>query len=146
MWKQKVATSSDQLFFVSHVVDGDTVDVAIDNKKVPVRFIGINAPETYEGKNPECFAKEAAAYVRNRIENQQVRLVPDPSQDDKDMYNRLLRYVFLEDGTNFDLELIREGYAKEYTYKIPYQYQNEFKSAQRLAQTNNVGLWATCYK
>ena len=38
--------------------------------------------------------------------------------------------------------MIENGYAFEYTYELPYQYQTEFKNAQRFAQDNKMGLWA----
>ena len=51
----------------------------------------------------------------------------DPSQGERDKYDRLLRYIFLEDGTNFNELMISEGYAFEYTYNVAYKYQQEFK-------------------
>lgn len=142
--QQSHATQSGQLAYVLYVVDGDTIDVDIGGKDTRVRLIGVNAPERYEGKDPQCFANEAGTYVKNRLEKKQVYLVSDPSQDDRDKYDRLLRYVFLENGTNFDLELIEQGFAKEYTYKIPYQYQEQFRSAQSMAKSGNMGLWKDC--
>ncbi len=50
-------------------------------------------------------------------------------------------YVFLEDGANFNKKLILEGYAYEYTYSTPYQYQQEFKAAQKEAEEKKAGLW-----
>ena len=49
----------------------------------------------------------------------------DETQDERDKYVRLLRYVILKDGSNFNKMMIREGLAKEYTYKTPYKYQKE---------------------
>jgi micrococcal nuclease len=69
-------------------------------------------------------------------------LQSDPSQEDKDKYNRLLRYVFLEDGTNLNLLLISEGYAHEYTYDVPYALQKEFQTAEKSARENEKGLWS----
>jgi len=142
----KIATVSGYFVQVEKVVDGDTINVVIDGHKTAVRFIGINAPETYQGKSPECFAEDSFQYVKNRIEGQQVSLIADATQENKDKYERLLRYIILGDGTNLNLELIQKGYAREYTYKIPYQYQQEFRDAQVVAKTNTLGLWKACYK
>ena len=141
---QKIATISGQSVRVEKVIDGDTIAVIIDGNKTTVRFIGVNAPETYQGKKSECFAEESFQYVKNRIEGSNVSLVADNTQENKDKYERLLRYIMLVDGTNLNLELIEKGYAKEYTYKIPYQYQQEFRSAQTVAKTNTIGLWKEC--
>jgi hypothetical protein len=39
--------------------------------------------------------------------------------------------------------MIAEGYAHEYTYNIPYKYQEEFKNAEKAARDAGKGLWAT---
>lgn len=46
----------------------------------------------------------------------------------------------------FNLEMIRSGYALEYTYDLPYDYQDAFRAAQRGAEDGQRGLWApdTC--
>lgn len=94
----------------------------------------------------QCFGKEASDHAKQVLTGQNVSLAADPTQGDKDKYGRLLRYVFLPDGTNFNLEQIQEGYAFEYTYDIPYEYQSQFKRAQDEARNANKGLWApnTC--
>ena len=42
--------------------------------------------------------------------------------------------------------MIREGYAREYTYRTPYVYQAEFEAAEREAREQARGLWSpeTC--
>jgi micrococcal nuclease len=37
--------------------------------------------------------------------------------------------------------MIRDGFAYEYTYNLPYKYQAEFKLAQKNAQAEKAGLW-----
>lgn len=144
-----VATSSptptvqSDLYAVSSVIDGDTIQVVIDSKKETLRLIGIDTPETVDPRKPiQCFGKEASAKAKSLLSGKFVRLESDPTQDERDKYQRLLRYVFLEDGTNFNKLMISEGYAYEYTYNIPYKYQSEFKQAQKEAEANKVGLWA----
>lgn len=129
---------------VTKVVDGDTIQITDRSGKHTVRLIGINTPETVDPrKTLECFGKEASAKAKTLLTGQQVLLESDPTQDDKDKYGRLLRYVFLPDGTNVNLAMIKEGYAYEYTYDVPYTYQTEFKKAQQDAMTQNLGLWNT---
>ena len=129
------------------VIDGDTIEVSIDNKKEAVRLIGINSPETVDPRKPvECFAKEASDKAKQILTDKTVSLESDSTQGDRDKYNRLLRYVWLEDYTNFNKLMISEGYAYEYTYNTPYKYQTEFKKAENDARDNKKGLWAdnTC--
>lgn len=136
------ATQSN-LYRVASVIDGDTIQVIIDNKKETLRLIGIDTPETVDPRKPvQCFGKEASAKAKSLLSGKSVRLESDPTQGERDKYQRLLRYVFLEDGTNFNKLMISEGYAHEYTYSMPYKYQSEFKQAQKEAEENKRGLWA----
>lgn len=138
---------SDDLYEVVKVVDGDTLTVKIDGKNETLRLIGINTPETVDPRKPvQCFGKEASNKAKELLNGKKVRLESDSTQDDRDKYDRLLRYVILEDGTNFNKMMIREGYAHEYTYNNPYKYWTDFKDAEREARTNQRGLWAenTC--
>lgn len=130
-------------YSVVSVVDGDTFKVSIDGKTETLRLIGINTPETVDPRKPvECFGKEASNKAKQLLTGQKVRLEADPTQDDRDIYGRLLRYAWLEDGIFFNKAMISEGYAYEYTYKLPYKYQSEFKQAQAEAENNKRGLWA----
>lgn len=138
-------TSATQSNFykVSSVIDGDTIQVAINGEKTTLRLIGIDTPETVDPRKPvQCFGKEASAKAKSLLSGKSVRLESDPTQGERDKYQRLLRYVFLEDGTNFNKLMINEGYAHEYTYNIPYKYQSEFKQAQKEAGEDKRGLWA----
>lgn len=135
------------LYSVTSVVDGDTLKVNIDGIVKTIRLIGINTPEVVDPRTTvQCFGKEASIQAKALLTGKRVRLESDPTQGDLDKYSRLLRYVYLEDGTFFNKKMISDGYAYEYTYNIPYKYQAEFKAAQADAQKNLRGLWspATC--
>lgn len=132
-----------QLIKVSQVIDGDTIQVVINGKKETIRLIGIDTPETVDPRKPvQCFGKEASAKAKSLLSGNFIRLEADPTQGERDKYQRILRYVFLEDGTNFNKLMIYEGYAHEYTYNTLYKYQSEFKQAQKDAEINKRGLWA----
>lgn len=135
------------LYPVSKVIDGDTIEVNFGGKTEKIRLIGVNTPETVDHRRPvECFGKQASDYTKAALIGKSVSLESDPTQGDRDKYGRLLRYVFLEEGANFNKKLILEGYANEYTYNTPYKYQQEFKEAQKEAEEKMAGLWgdATC--
>lgn len=125
---------------VVRVIDGDTIEVQTDGKKETIRLIGIDAPEVNKS---QCFAKESKAEAEKVLVNKNVQLEKDSTQGEKDIYQRLLRYVFINDS-NFNLLMISEGFAKEYTYKTPYKYQKEFKNAQIEAQKLKKGLFGAC--
>jgi micrococcal nuclease len=130
-------------FKVTKVVDGDTLDISYFGKTERIRLIGINTPEVVDPRRPvECFGKEASAEARKLLEGKLVRIASDPTQDNRDKYGRLLRYVTTQDGLFYNLEIIKRGFAYEYTYLVPYKYQKDFKTAQSTAQTGKLGLWA----
>lgn len=130
-------------FDVVRVVDGDTLAVNINGVAETIRIIGINTPETVDPRKPvECFGKEASDKAKSILEGKKIRLEADPGQGERDKYDRLLKYVFLENGTDFGKIMIEQGFAYEYTYDIPYKYQAEYKEAEKLARDNKRGLWA----
>lgn len=91
------------------IVDGDTIDVILeDGKTYPVRYIGINTPEKGETGYQEATDKNTEL-VLNKI----VFLVSDVSDTDK--YNRLLRYVFV-DNVFINNELLKSGVAEPMKY------------------------------
>ena len=131
------------LYEVVRVVDGDTIDVSIGGKNERIRVIGLNTPETVDPRRTvECFGLEATSKAQELLLNKQVRLEADPTQGERDTYGRLLRFVFLEDGQNYGLEMISQGYGREYTYSVPHKYQREFQEAQKAAENAQRGLWA----
>jgi micrococcal nuclease len=71
-----------------------------------------------------------------------VYLETDPSQDTIDKYGRTLAYVWTVSGRLFNLDMIADGYAFEYTYDLPYRYQADFKTAGGDARTHSRGLWS----
>lgn len=132
-----------ELFLVTKIIDGDTLIININDKEESVRLIGVDTPEIKDSqKTVQCFGNEASEKAKQLMENQKVKLEADTSQNDRDIYNRLLRYVYLEDGTLVNKKLIEEGFGFEYTYKIPYKFKTEFKEAQKMAKSKKVGLWA----
>ena len=115
---------------VKRVIDGDTIVLA--NGKT-VRYIGINTPE-----RGEPFFEEATKANKNLVLGKKVRLVKDVSETDK--YNRLLRYVYV--GKVFvNRNLVRHGFAAASTYPPDVAYQEVFLEAERLARSENKGLW-----
>ena len=144
---QRVATgSADRLnmYSVVRVVDGDTIIVSMNGKEESVRLIGVDTPEIKDPRKPvQCYGKEASDKMRQLTENKSVILEKDPTQSDRDIYKRLLRYVFLPDGRDVGRLLIEEGFGHEYTYQgNPHMYQKEYLSAEKYAMEAGKGLWA----
>jgi len=130
-------------YSVIKVIDGDTIKVDINGVAETIRLIGINSPESVDPRKlVECFGIEASNRAKELLTNKKVILENDTTQGERDKYQRLLRYVWLEDGTFFNKKMISDGYANEYTYNTPYKYQAEFKQAETEAKALKKGLWA----
>ncbi|QQS19488.1 thermonuclease family protein [Candidatus Saccharibacteria bacterium] len=130
-------------YAVKQFVDGDTVLVDMNGTEEKIRFIGIDTPETHKENTPvQCYGPAAAAYTKNRIGTQRIRLVADSLTTNRDRYQRLLRYVYLVDGSNLNLELVQKGYA--FAYAFPFAKSQEFHSAMEQAQQAKTGLWGNC--
>ena len=122
---------------VLRVIDGDTILISTGEN---VRYTGIDTPETVDPRKPvEYFGKEAAEYNRKLVEKKKVRLELDVQERDK--YGRLLAYVYLEDATFVNTELVKHGYARVATYPPNVKYQDLFLTLEREARENNRGLW-----
>lgn len=145
--KTTTDTSSYKYYSVSSVVDGDTVKINVDGTIETFRLIGMDTPETVDPrKEVQCFGLEASSKAKELLSGKKVRIETDSSQGTYDKYNRLLAYIYRDDGLFYNKYMIENGYAHEYTYNTPYKYQTEFKTAQKQAEANKLGLWSpsTC--
>lgn len=142
---QKVTeTNQPGLYSINHFVDGDTITVNMNGSVETVRMIGIDTPETHKPNTPvQCYGETAASYTKTLIGNSKVRLQADPLDTNRDVYGRLLRYVYLADGTFVNEKLIQNGYGFAYTY-FPFEKSAEFKSHETIAKNSGRGLWSAC--
>lgn len=132
------------LYRVVSFSDGDTISVDMEGKKEEVRFIGVDTPETHDPRKPvQCFGQAAADFTKQLIGIQNVRLEADATNTNRDRYDRLLRYVYLPDGTLVNAEIIKHGYGFAYT-SFPFIKMEEFRDLEREARDANRGLWGTC--
>lgn len=126
---------------VTQVTDGDTIGVGRGWRYEKVRFIGVDTPETVHPDKPvEPFGPEASAFTARRLKGRQVRLAFEPANH-YDRYDRLLAYVFLMDGSLFNAELVKQGYARVIA-PTPFRYYEAFKRYERQARRARLGLWS----
>lgn len=135
-------SSTAEYLEVTKVVDGDTfwADNG-SNKGVKIRLIGVDAPESRKVFKKEVgyYGKEAKDYLKQMITGKKVRLISDV--DLLDQYGRTLSYVYLEDGTFVNAELIKNGYAMIMTVPPNVKHSETFFKLQREARESNKGLW-----
>ncbi|MDQ3123839.1 MAG: thermonuclease family protein [bacterium] len=124
--------------------DGDTITVDMNGMSERVRFIGVDTPETQDPRFPvQCFGRVASEFTKSLIGEDSVRLEADPTNPNRDRYDRLLRYVYLPDGRLANAEIIKQGYGFAYTL-FPFEKLEEFRGYERQAREQSLGLWSTC--
>jgi micrococcal nuclease len=149
---------------VTHLVDGDTVDVAFlsqgatfetngkTNGKTSgklhterIRLIGIDTPETKRPNTPvECFGKEASSALAALIPIGTPVMV-ERDVEERDRYGRLLGYVFrASDGLFVNHEMVRAGMALPYTFPPNIAYVDVFADAGDASRAAAAGLWSRC--
>jgi micrococcal nuclease len=130
---------------VEHVVDGDTIDVALGAQVERIRMIGIDTPETkIPDEAPECWGPEATALTEALLPvGTPVRLERD--LEPRDDYGRLLAYVIRDaDGLVVNVELARQGAAEPLRIRPNVAYAGSIAAAAEEARAAGRGLWGAC--
>ena len=124
---------------VTHVIDGDTITVALGGRAEKVRYIGMDTPETkHPVKGEEPGGREAAAANRNLVLGKTVRLELDVRE--RDRYQRLLAYVYVGE-LMVNAELVRRGCAQAVTLPPNVAHAQELVRLEREARLARRGLW-----
>lgn len=132
----------EQNFKVIKVIDGDTFWIGYGKEsKEKIRLIGVDAPESRKAFKKEIghYGKESKLYLTNLLLGRRVKLEYDI--DYLDRFGRTLAYVYLEDGTFVNAELVKEGYAMVMTIPPNVKFAEMFVKLQQEARENNRGLW-----
>lgn len=123
---------------VDYVHDGDTLFLE-DGRKV--RLLGIDTPEI--GKNLECYGDEATALLRELLpRDAHVWVLPDVRP--LDQYGRSLLFVYTDDATNVNLEMLERGAAEVEMYSPNLMFQRDIEQAERDAKSAGAGMWGAC--
>jgi len=139
------------------VVDGDTVEVRLGGHEEDVRLIGVDTPETVKPDTPvQCFGERASHFTKRRLTGRRVRLVFGVER--RDVYGRLLAYVYLPDRTSyvhqdvqgpqrdrlFNAILVRRGLARSLTIPPNDRFARRFRRLELVAARAGRGLWGAC--
>lgn len=144
----KLIDSIQSIAEVTKVIDGDTVDVLMENGKTErIRLIGVNTPEKGQPYFSEC-----SDFTREKLLNEQVYLEFDVAEKDK--YQRFLAYIWLSPPQDtetplleeikldmFNAQLLLSGYGQVMTVPPNVKYQEYFLIFEREARENKRGLW-----
>lgn len=131
---------------VEYVIDGDTFDVKLHNGKTErVRAILVDTPEScHKSSPPDCeaepYASEATDFTRELLNGKTVHLETDTSL--RDPYDRLLAYVYLEDGSMYQELILKEGLAKIMAIEPNVKYQTHLEEIEQVAKAQHVNIWS----
>lgn len=112
---------------ITKIIDGDTI---VFQGGETIRLLGLDCDE----RGKECY-NNAKERIEELILEKTVILESDG--EDKDIYGRSLRYVFLE-GENINKKMVLEGYCVA-RFQDDSKYKKEIQNAESFAILNNVG-------
>lgn len=138
VWLDPTATATAITGYVVRIADGDSISVVIQGITLPVRYIGVDTPES---DPKQCYYSEAREANKTRVWKKTVQLYPDVElQDD---FGRYLYYVHV-DGACVNEALIREGYGFASTVPPNVSRARPFLSAEEEARRGYQGMWQAC--
>lgn len=127
---------------VTHVKDGDTIDVKVNGEKQTVRLLLLDTPESVSQKiPPQRMGKEASSFLKKQLDGKSVTMVYDRGPK-VDKYGRKLAYVFCE-GIHINELMVKSGYgiiayiSKPNTTLLP-----QMLDAEKEAKASKIGVWS----
>ena len=128
-------SQSNEFLRVIGIKDGDTVVLLTAAKtEITVRLSEIDAPE-----KKQAFGTVSRTFLSDLIFGKEVSL----EKMGTDRYGRTLGFIFLRNGTNVNVEMVKNGMAWQYE---KYSKSSVLKKAQASAQSNKAGLWRDPYQ
>lgn len=141
MWFDRINNTVPQVnALVERVIDGDTIDVLIDQQLVRIRLVGIDAPELSQDNG-----RSVQQFLVSFIQGQEVKI----ALDSQDKYGRSLAEVFVttrdpktlvQSQLSVNEFLVRTGRAWAYRYRGEVQYSG-YGQLEADARAEQRGLW-----
>jgi endonuclease YncB( thermonuclease family) len=125
---------------VYRVVDGDTFIVKHGDIKITIRLVGIDAPElsNKKRKDGQPFSRQSTQHLAALVLNKTV----DVRSYGADRNGRTLGEVFLLNGTNVNIEMIKAGLAEVYRGEpASGMDMATYWKAEEEAKVANRGMW-----
>jgi endonuclease YncB( thermonuclease family) len=115
---------------VIDVADGDNIIVlTASNKRIIINLGGIDCPEI-----GQVFAQEAFQFTSDQCLGKTIKY----RIFGVDIYNRIIATVYLEDGRELNLEILKAGFAWHYKR---YSKRQDYADAESYARKAGIGLW-----
>lgn len=137
---------------VTAVIDGDTIravpqvqtEVWREGWDTPVRLLEIDAPERETRQDPaECFAAEATTRLGELLPKGS-RVWAQLDREPVDQYDRVLAYLWNEDGTFVNQAMVEDGFATAVLFEPNDRYYEDMTTAESAAKSESRGLWGVC--
>ncbi len=126
---------------IGAVHDGDTI--RFKDGKTDIRLVGIQAPKLPQGRrNPTAWpmADESRGALRALLEKHTITLRLAKTPEDRN--GRILAHLVRDDGLWVQETMLREGWARVYTFPDNRMFARELYAAERTARDARRGLWA----
>lgn len=126
---------------VVEIVDGNTLVVEQDQKRMTVGLIAVVTPDPKDTKHDlKTYADGAKQFLTAFVNNQWLYLEKDSTYKAPKKDSPAQVYAWRTDGAFVNERVISEGFGVAYT-KNPFQYRGSFSEQQRVAMAGNRGLW-----
>lgn len=127
---------------VTHIVDGDTLDVKLGGVRTRIRLLNVDAPETVKPDTPvECMGPQASARLAQLAPlGSTVGLAFDLERTDQ--YGRTLATVITPSGQNASEVLADEGLGVAVKYGANIAGYATVAAAQQRAEAAGRGLYS----
>ena len=138
---------------VVYVYDGDTIKVNLSGQILIIRLLGVDTPEKYPEKNKPYeydaitnltylaeWGWKAKDFAYAMLYNKTVYIEFDETAGLKGYYGRYLAYIYLENGTDFNALLVKNGLARVYK-EGKCKKEAYYLQLEEMAKANKTGLW-----
>jgi micrococcal nuclease len=124
---------------VIQVIDGDTIRVLMNGKKIKIRLYGIDCPELKKKSDEKSQPYGAAAkdFTASLCLNKKVRIVPMGES-----FDRMVGVVHLPDGKVLNKEILSNGYA---WWDYIHCQDEEWGKLEAKARIKRLGLWKDAF-
>ncbi len=123
---------------VTRVVDGDTIDVGCGQHADRIRLLNIDTPES-----TSVYYEIATDALAKLIAGRPVFLgFEQPGRPSRGRFDRLLAYVYDEDGRNLNLEMVRLGWSGFYIKYGEGRFPASFTAAHLESRLARRGIWS----
>jgi hypothetical protein len=118
---------------VTSILPGNVVEIKGGNNSDKFVLLGFNELDP-------AFVDEATGWLNEQLTGAVIRIELDVSQRNKQGY--LLAYVYMQDGTLLNAQLIAKGYAQVKTISPNLRWNELLTYVENGAKNEKVGLWA----